>query len=161
MAKTSPTQRALAECKKRGWKPAIVEKWNPHARIRQDLYGFADLVVLDGNPGLLALQVTSGANLSARMAKLSAVPAVVDWLKAGLRVECWGYRKLVVKRGGKATRWNLRRVSARYGWPPADRERVAVGGLSATDFAHTGQTVLWTEVDESAPPLVDLPGSPT
>lgn len=46
MAKASPTQRALAECKKQGWTAAICEKWNPHSKTRLDLFGFADLVVL-------------------------------------------------------------------------------------------------------------------
>ncbi len=29
----SPTSRTLALLKKEGWQAAIVEKWNPHARI--------------------------------------------------------------------------------------------------------------------------------
>ena len=135
MSKTSPTQRALAECKRLGWKPAIVEKWNPHARIRQDMYGFADLVVMDDSAGLLALQVTSNQNVPARVEKLSGVAAVVEWLKRGLRCEVWGYRKLLVKRGGKATRWTLRRVSAR--------------------LASDGVGISWDELGDGAGPLVD------
>jgi hypothetical protein len=42
----SPTQRTLAECRKRGWVCQVVEKWNPHARIRQDLFGCIDIVAL-------------------------------------------------------------------------------------------------------------------
>ena len=135
MAKTSPTQRALAECKRLGWKAAIVERWNQWARVRQDLFGFADLVVLDGAPGLLALQVTDATSISKRMEKLSGVALVVDWLKAGMRVEVWGWRKLVVKRGGKATRWTLRRVAAR--------------------LASDGVGISWDELGDGAGPLVD------
>ena len=141
MAKTSPTQRALAECKRLGWKAAIVERWNQWARVRQDLFGFADLVVLDGAPGLLALQVTDATSISKRMEKLSGVALVVDWLKAGMRVEVWGWRKLVVKRGGKATRWTLRRVAAR--------------------LASDGVGISWDELGDGAGPLVDdLSGPP-
>ena len=35
MSKTSPTQRALAECKKRGWTPAVVEKRVPFRNITE------------------------------------------------------------------------------------------------------------------------------
>lgn len=146
MAKASPTQRALAECKKRGWRSAIVERWNSFAKLRQDLFGFADLVALDGK-SILALQVTSGDHVTARMAKMSGLTAVVDWLKCGGKAEVWGFRKLQVeakkrKKGTKpATRWALRRVSA--------------------SVASDGIGLVWTEVDELAPPLVDLPGSPT
>jgi hypothetical protein len=111
MSKTSPTQRALALCKSLGWRAGIVEKWNQWARIRQDLFGFCDLVVLDGRPGVLAIQVTSGNNVPARVKKLDENPAVVDWLRAGGRVEVWGYQKRGAR--GKAKRWTLRRVRAR------------------------------------------------
>lgn len=134
MSKTSPTQRALAECKKRGWRSAIVERWNFHAKIRQDLFGFADLVALDGS-AILAIQVTTGDNLATRMTKMSGLAAVVDWLKSGGKAEAWGYRKLLVKRGGKATRWTLRRVAAR--------------------LASDGVGIAWDELGDGAGPLVD------
>jgi hypothetical protein len=35
----TPTQRSLAYLRAEGWQVAIVERWNPHARIRQDLFG--------------------------------------------------------------------------------------------------------------------------
>ena len=68
----TPTQRALAVCREQGWTAGIVEKWNPHARIRQDLFGCIDLIVADGHDGILGVQVTSGANVSARLAKAKA-----------------------------------------------------------------------------------------
>lgn len=107
----SPTQRALAYCKRLGWVAGVAERWNPHAKIRQDLLGFCDLVVLDGQAGPLALQVTSGTNVAARLRKLEALPAVAAWLAAGARVEVWGF----AKRGprGKRKVWTLRRVVGR------------------------------------------------
>ncbi len=42
----SPTSRSLAECRKRGWTAQVVEHWNPHAHIRQDLFGVIDIVAL-------------------------------------------------------------------------------------------------------------------
>ena len=42
--KTSPMQRSLKHLRDAGWTCAIVEHWNLHAKIRQDLFGFGELV---------------------------------------------------------------------------------------------------------------------
>lgn len=108
----SPTARSLAYARDKGWTVAVVEKWNPHARIRQDLFGFADLVVLDDKHGLLAVQATTGPHLGARVEKLSAMGVVRRWLARGLRVECWGWRKTNDRKAGTRKTWALRRLSA-------------------------------------------------
>jgi hypothetical protein len=105
----TPTQRARAECKRNGWHSAIVERWNPHAHIRQDLFGFIDMLVLDGLPGVLAVQVTSGDHVAERIAKILSSPYLVPWLASGSRVEVWGYRKVGAR--GKRKLWALRRVA--------------------------------------------------
>lgn len=109
----SPTARSLAHARKHGGFASVVERFNAHARVRVDAFGFGDLLVLDGQPGPLAVQATSGTNVAHRLRKLEALPGVVAWLRAGGRVEVWGWRRLKVKRGGKAVRWTLRRVAAR------------------------------------------------
>ena len=111
----SPTQRALAHCMANGWTAAIVEKWNQHARIRQDMLGCIDLVVMDGEGGgPLGVQVTSGSHVAARVAKAKEEPRLRAWLAAPARFEVWGYRQLVARKkdGTKAKRkaWELRRV---------------------------------------------------
>lgn len=110
----SPTQRALAFCKEQGWTVQIVEKWNQWAKVRQDLFGCIDLVVLDGaGSGPLGVQVTSGSNVAARLTKARAELRLQDWLRSPARFEVWGYskRKKRKKDGsiGKATEWVLRR----------------------------------------------------
>ena len=71
---TSPTQRSLAHLRALGYRVAIVERWNPFARIRQDLFGVLDLLaVKDGE--ILGVQVTSGSNVAARISTRSAVSA--------------------------------------------------------------------------------------
>lgn len=74
---------------------AVVERWNPHARVRQDLFGFADVIaVVDG--AVLLVQATTGKNVSARLAKLRAEPCrsrVRRWLLAGGRVQIHGWAK--------------------------------------------------------------------
>lgn len=103
----SPTQRALAHCKAMGWTAGIVEKWNAFAKIRQDLFGCIDLIVLDGaGGGPIGVQVTSGSNHAARVAKATAEPRLATWLAAPARFEVWSF----AKRGerGKRKTWELR-----------------------------------------------------
>lgn len=106
----SPTQRTLAYLKENGYKHvAIVERWNPHARIRQDLFNFIDiLAVKDGFT--YAFQVTSGSNVSKRFDKIleECEPQTRAVLCAGWIVFIHGWRKVKVKRGGKAMKWDLR-----------------------------------------------------
>lgn len=88
----TPTQRTLARLREEGWLPAVVERWNPHARIRQDLYGFIDIVAV--RPGeTLAVQCTSGGEVARRVAKIAASETVAAVRAAGWRIEVWGWRK--------------------------------------------------------------------
>lgn len=88
----TPTQRSLAKLRADGWTTAIVEHWNAHARVRQDLFGFIDILALrDGET--LAVQATSGSNVAARVAKIAASETAPIVRKAGWRIEVWGWRK--------------------------------------------------------------------
>lgn len=115
---TSPTQRALAHCKKQGWTAQVVERWNAYAKVRIDLFGVVDLVVLDGLQGILGVQVTSGSNMAARVTKAKQEPRLRLWLAAGGRFEVWGYRKVGAK--GKRKLWDLRVVTLTLADMPAD-----------------------------------------
>ncbi len=121
----SPTQRALAECKRRGWTAGIVEKWNQFARIRQDLYGFIDLVVCGQDIGIVGVQACAGSSHAAREAKIEAEPRAVKWLQSGGRAEVWSFRKGGAR--GKRKTWTLRRtraflVEGRIGWTSIEGE---------------------------------------
>jgi hypothetical protein len=104
----TPTQRTLAKLREEGWTAAIVEKWNPHAKIRQDMGGFADILAWAPNRGVLAVQATSGSNVAAHVTKLCAVPTVPAWLLSPARLEIWGWRKVGPR--GKRKVWEVRRV---------------------------------------------------
>ena len=121
----SPTARSLQALRKDGALPAVVEKWvarrgKPCPRcksteipggVRQDLYGILDLVALTpGIPGLLGIQATTGANLRSRVTKVLDSEYLIPWLEAWNRLEVWGWRKVKLKRGGKAIRWRVRRI---------------------------------------------------
>jgi hypothetical protein len=103
----TPTQRALADLKRLGFQAAILEKWNAYARVRQDVWGFADLLACREGCGIMLVQVTSGANHAARRAKILAEPRVRPWLESGGRVEVWSYRRAGA--AGKRKVWTLRR----------------------------------------------------
>jgi hypothetical protein len=86
----------------------ITEKWNPYARIRQDLFGFIDLIAIKGDV-VLAIQTTSGANVSKRIAKIRDNPVFLKWVQAPSRqVHVHGWSK----RGGRGERkvWTCRVV---------------------------------------------------
>ena len=99
----TPTQRSLAHLRAAGWQVAIVEHWNPFARIRQDLFGVLDLLaVRDGVT--LGVQTTSGSNVSARVRKIAESETVPALRKAGWLLHVHGWRK------GANGRWALREV---------------------------------------------------
>lgn len=101
---TSPTQRSIALLKEEGWTVAIVERWNVHARIRQDLFGFADLLCMKPNEAPMLVQVTS-TGVASRLAKIREEPLAAVALQSGFTIFVHGWRKLKVKRGGKAMKW--------------------------------------------------------
>lgn len=99
----TPTQRSLAEMRKRGYRCAVVERWNPHARIRQDLFGVVDLLAI-GNGETVAIQTTSGSNVAARVAKITDSEAMPDMRAVGWKIVVHGWRKAA------NGRWTLREV---------------------------------------------------
>ena len=90
---------------------AVVEKFNPYGGkfgVRQDLFGIVDVLALDPSRGFLGVQCCAGSGLSAHVKKLTEEKAqeCIDWLQTpGGCLEIWAWRKLKVKRGGKAVRW--------------------------------------------------------
>lgn len=124
MAKTSPTQRAKADMKKLGWTHQVVEHWNAFAKVRQDLFGVIDIVVLT-ETGILGVQVTSGAHHAERREKALESLKLALWLKSGGRFEIWSY----AQRGdrGKRKLWTLRREAITLEDMPEDSIAAAHG----------------------------------
>jgi hypothetical protein len=89
----SPTQRSLKLLRDRGYRAAVVEKWNPHARRRIDLFGIIDLVAI-GNGETIGVQTTSGSNVASRIDKITESEAIADLRDAGWRIVVHGWRKL-------------------------------------------------------------------
>ena len=98
----TPTKLSLRHLRDNGWPlVAVVEHWNPHARIRQDLYGFIDLLAV-GTRGTLAVQTTTAANVAQRIRKIADHPNLPAVRAAGWSIHVHGWDK----RGG---RWVLAR----------------------------------------------------
>ena len=114
----TPTQRTMKELKDRGIRAAVVEKWNMHVirpgggrGIRQDLFGIIDILALDHSRGFVGIQVTSGNEFSSHHKKLTQEKPeeCINWLKTPRGyLELWAWRKVKVKRGGKAKVWKPR-----------------------------------------------------
>ena len=107
-SKITPTQRSLKKFRDEGWLVAVVERWNPYARIRQDLFGFVDLLAIKGDV-TLAVQTTSGSNVAARIHKIATVQAAALWLESRNRkIVLHGWRKCGAR--GKRKLWECRIV---------------------------------------------------
>jgi len=106
---TSATQRTIRALKSQGRKCAIVEKWNPHVNIRQDLFRIIDILALDPERGVIGIQ--TGTQRASHFRKITEDEAqnTIDWLETpGTVLELYTWRKVKVKRGGKAVRWEPR-----------------------------------------------------
>lgn len=89
----SPTERTLKALRADGWAAAVVEKWNPHARVRHDLFGFIDVLAIKGDI-TLAVQACSRGDVSKRVAKIAEHDNVGLVRDAGWRIEVWGWGKM-------------------------------------------------------------------
>ncbi len=99
---TTRSKKALADD---GWYPETVEHWNHYTQRRHDLFKFADIIAMKTGETPLLVQTTTGTNLAARRDKIYASDLAALALQSGFRIILHGWRKLKVKRGGKAMRW--------------------------------------------------------
>ena len=110
MGSLSPTQRTLKALRAKGYTCAIVERWNAYAKIRQDLFGFIDIIALDPTRGVVGVQST-GTAFAQHDRKLTQErrDICLTWITTpGAHIELWGWRKVKVKRGGLAMRYEPR-----------------------------------------------------
>ena len=99
--KNSPTQKTLKYLKGFGYSAHVVEKWNPFAKIRQDMFGWVDVVAVSPEIlGVLGVQTTTKKNMKARLDKALGNKALVAWVKAGGRLVIHGWHK-------KAGKWEV------------------------------------------------------
>lgn len=114
MAKSrlSPTQRTLRALRQQGRICGIVERFTRQAGpfgMKQDLLGFIDLIALDPSRGIVGVQCC-GTDFKAHIEKIlgECADLAQEWIKSGGAIEVWGWRKIKLKRGGKAMVWKPR-----------------------------------------------------
>ena len=99
----TPTARTLQELRKRGYRCQVVEQTIPKTFIKRDLWGLWDVLAIR-DAETLAVQVTSGSNVAARLQKIAESEAVADCRKAGWSLAVHGWRK------ASNGRWTLREI---------------------------------------------------
>jgi hypothetical protein len=112
----SPTQRSLRRLRAAGYTAAVVERWNPGARVRVDLFGFIDIVAIyAGKTGVVGVQSTTTDNQSKRLAKIASEPVATKaraWLLCGNTIIVEGWSKKGPR--GKRKLWESSRTSVVY-----------------------------------------------
>ena len=104
----TPTQRTLKHLRSDGWEPDIVERSlpGPAFRIRRDFFNCIDIIaVRDGET--VGVQ-SCGQAFAAHDRKILAEEKALKWLNGGNRLILIGWRKLKLKRGGRAKVWKPR-----------------------------------------------------
>lgn len=114
MAGISPTQRTRGELRKLGRNYGTVERWIPRPDLpgggfRSDLFGFIDIIAMCPGRGLVAIQ-SCGESFAEHYRKIThdCAEMAIEWLMCGGYIELWAWRKIKLKRGGKAVRWQPR-----------------------------------------------------
>jgi hypothetical protein len=98
----TPTQLTLRHLREEGWTLVeVVEHWNPHARLRQDLFGMIDVIAVRPNE-TMGIQTTSYSNVPARVRKIAEHPNTPHIREAGWTLRVHGWRKV-------KNRWTLAR----------------------------------------------------
>jgi hypothetical protein len=87
----TPTQLSLRHLRDAGWTVDVVEHWNHHALIREDLFGIIDIVALRGTE-TLGVQATSYTNISARVRKIAEASTTPALREAGWRLVVHGWQ---------------------------------------------------------------------
>ena len=100
------TSRTLKYLRDLGYTAGMVERYLSFAHKRVDLFSVIDLIAIKPNE-ILGVQ-SCGQAFSEHKNKLLNEEGTKKWLEAGGGLWIIGWRKLKLKRGGKAIRWKPR-----------------------------------------------------
>ena len=102
--KSSPTKLSLALIRKTSDCVQVVEVWNSFTRTRKDLFGFIDILALEGET-TIAIQSTSWTNVSARAKKIAESEHLAAVRSAGWTILIHGWKK-----NAKTRRYELKEI---------------------------------------------------
>ena len=77
-----------------------MEHWNSFVKIRQDLFGFIDVLGV-GNGETIAVQTTTDSHVSERVKKIADSDKIAACRDAGWKIEVHGWKKV-------KNRWQVR-----------------------------------------------------
>ena len=110
MNRTRNVTRTTDLIKARGNRYRVEERWNQYSHTREDAFGIIDIIELDHKIGVIGIQVC-GSDFVSHWNKLTInnAAATIDWLRTpGTKLFIYSWRKLKLKRGGKALRWAVK-----------------------------------------------------
>ena len=116
----SSLSKTTQELKKHDIPYQIVEVWNSHAKVRQDLFHIFDIIALDN--GIVGIQVCM-TDITAHREKIMVKHATIakTWLLCRGRIEVWAWRKLKArKKDGKLAKNSI--------WKPRIIDICLIGG---------------------------------
>lgn len=96
----SPTSRSLALLRSQGWHCEVVEHWNAFSRKRHDLWGWCDILCLNGERKLrdwatiVAVQTTTKNNMNARIKKIRKSDTFEMVRCCGISVQVHGWHRV-------------------------------------------------------------------
>ena len=108
----SAVQRTLRALRDQGIICETVERWNPHVGehgIRQDLFSIIDILCLDTVDTIGVQCCTTDFKSHYEKLTIEKAQNSLDWLSSPYRkLQIWSWRKVKLKRGGKALRWTVK-----------------------------------------------------
>ena len=85
----SPIQRTLKWLRDHGYEAQKTEHFNWHAKVRQDLFGFIDVLAVDPDH-VIAIQSSDGSHHAAHRTKIMD-NAAAPWLAYRMDIEIWSW----------------------------------------------------------------------
>lgn len=106
MKRINYTARTLEFLRNSGWQVQVVERFNPFCKRRVDLFGIIDIVGLR-EQRILGVQSTSYQCRKGHLDKIciEESDSTRTWLEAGAELWLLTWKKVKVKRGGTAFRY--------------------------------------------------------
>jgi hypothetical protein len=109
----SPIEHTLEWLREHGYDANVTEKWNHFAKVRQDLFGFIDVLAVSDDH-MIAIQCTDGSHHAEHVEPILQ-SVVARRLAYHMDIEIWSWRKGLTgerRKDGKLNRrkeWKLRR----------------------------------------------------
>ena len=105
-----PTERTLKLFRDEGWTADMIERWIPNPKhpgggFRKDYLGFGDILAFKGAE--VAIIQSCGSAFAEHIRTIISLPDAAEWARWNF-LFLIGWRKVKLKRGGKAMRWKPR-----------------------------------------------------